>query len=66
MSVLGNNILIGLPQNVRFLHITQLEEFVAGRTILQEVLNADLERTKIIEEAAGMSLIFIGNSCRLI
>ncbi|KAF8800023.1 P-loop containing nucleoside triphosphate hydrolase protein, partial [Phlegmacium glaucopus] len=39
MSVLGNNILVGLPQNVRILHIAQLEEFTAGTTILQELLS---------------------------
>ncbi|KAF9559165.1 P-loop containing nucleoside triphosphate hydrolase protein [Agrocybe pediades] len=54
MSVMGNNTLIGLPQNVRFLHIAQLEEFTAGRTILDEVLNADAERTRIIEEAKAL------------
>ncbi|KAJ3502721.1 hypothetical protein NMY22_g18494 [Coprinellus aureogranulatus] len=51
MSVLGNNILIGLPQNVRFLHIQQLEEFAPGRTVLQEVLESDVERMRIIREA---------------
>ncbi|PPQ96874.1 hypothetical protein CVT26_006061 [Gymnopilus dilepis] len=38
MKVLGDNILIGLPQNVRILHIAQLEEVTAGRTILEELL----------------------------
>ncbi|TFK20041.1 P-loop containing nucleoside triphosphate hydrolase protein [Coprinopsis marcescibilis] len=54
MSVLGNNLLIGLPQNVRFLHVAQLEEFVVGRTILQEVLEADVERTRVIREAKAL------------
>jgi ATP-binding cassette subfamily F protein 3 len=56
MSVLGNNMLIGLPQNVRFLHVKQLEEFAPGRTILQEVLEADSERVRVIQEAKGAFL----------
>jgi ATP-binding cassette subfamily F protein 3 len=54
MSVLGNNILVGLPQNVRILHIAQLEEITAGRTILEELLSADVDRTRIIKEAQGL------------
>jgi len=53
MHVLGNNILVGLPQNVRFLHIAQLEGFMSGHTILQEVLEADTERSRIIKETRG-------------
>jgi ATP-binding cassette subfamily F protein 3 len=53
MHVLGNNILVGLPQNVRILHIAQLEAFSPERTILQEVLESDTERTRIIKEAQG-------------
>ena len=55
MSVLGNNLLVGLPQNVRILHIAQLEEITAGRTILQEILSADTDRTRIIEESRSTS-----------
>lgn len=62
MSVLGNNILIGLPQNVKFLHVKQLEEFAPGRTILQEVLEADPERVRVIQEARGMFLFFLTDS----
>ena len=58
MSVLGNNILVGLPQNVRILHIAQLEEVTSGRTILQEILSADTDRSRIIKEAQGSSTIF--------
>jgi len=58
MKVLGENTLIGLPQNVKILHIAQLEEFTAGRTILQEILSADTERTRIIEEAHGAASPF--------
>ena len=56
MKVLGDNILIGLPQNVRILHIAQLEEITAGRTILEELLSADVDRTRIIKEAQGRKL----------
>jgi len=61
MSVLGNNILVGLPQNVRILHIAQLEEVTSGRTILQEILSADADRTRIIKEAQGLFKIFTPN-----
>lgn len=54
MHVLGNNILVGLPQNVRILHIAQLEEFAPGRSILEELLSADVDRVRIIREAQGM------------
>jgi ATP-binding cassette, subfamily F, member 3 len=53
MSVLGNDILVGLPKNVRILHIAQLEEFTPGTTILQELLSTDNDRTRIIKEAQG-------------
>jgi len=59
MAALGNNILVGLPQNVRILHIAQLEEVTSGRTILQEILSADADRTRIIQEAQGLSKISI-------
>jgi ATP-binding cassette subfamily F protein 3 len=59
MHVLGNNMLVGLPQNVRILHIAQLEAFSPGRTILQEVLDSDTERTRIIQEAQGESIRFL-------
>ena len=57
MSVLGNGILVGLPQNVRMLHIAQLEEFTPGTTILQELLSTDTNRTRIIKEAQGLLII---------
>ncbi|KAF8160021.1 P-loop containing nucleoside triphosphate hydrolase protein [Crassisporium funariophilum] len=50
MSALGNDLLVGLPRNVRILHIAQLEELTAGKTILQELLSADTDRTRIIRE----------------
>lgn len=63
MHVLGNNILVGLPQNVRILHIAQLEEFVAGRTILEELLSADTNRTRIIREAQGLCALNSYSEC---
>ncbi|KAF6746341.1 P-loop containing nucleoside triphosphate hydrolase protein [Ephemerocybe angulata] len=57
MRTLGDNFLIGLPQNVRFLHIQQLEEFAPGRTVLQEVLDSDPERVRIIREAKALQKI---------
>ena len=59
MSVLGNDILVGLPQNIRILHIAQLEEFTPGTTILQELLGTDTNRTRIIKEAQGWFYILI-------
>lgn len=58
MSVLGNGILVGLPQNVRILHIVQLEEVNLGRTILEELLSADAHRVRTIKEAQGQSLTY--------
>ncbi|PPQ89417.1 hypothetical protein CVT25_002183 [Psilocybe cyanescens] len=51
LSVLGNNVLVGLPQNVRILHIAQLEEFTAGRTILEEILEADPDPEIALDKA---------------
>lgn len=50
---MGNNILVGLPQNVRILHIEQLEDYENTRSILDTVLSADKEREKTIKEAEG-------------
>ncbi|KAF8889537.1 P-loop containing nucleoside triphosphate hydrolase protein [Gymnopilus junonius] len=49
-----DNVLVGLPQNVRILHIAQLEEITADRTILEELLSADIDRTRIIKEAQAL------------
>lgn len=54
MHVLGNNLLVGLPQNVKFLHIKQLEDFEEGRSILEEVLSADEDRARVIREAQAL------------
>ncbi|RUS21444.1 hypothetical protein BC937DRAFT_92673 [Endogone sp. FLAS-F59071] len=53
LRVMGNNILVGLPQNVRILHIEQLEDYDDTRSILDTVLSADKEREKTIKEAEG-------------
>ncbi|KAF5354992.1 hypothetical protein D9756_005609 [Leucocoprinus leucothites] len=44
----------GLPQNVKFLHIKQLEDFEEGRSILEEVLSADEDRVRVIREAQAL------------
>jgi ATP-binding cassette subfamily F protein 3 len=54
MSVMGNGTLVGLPQNVRILHISQLEDLSAGRNVLEEVLHADSERVRLIREAKAL------------
>ncbi|CAM0141059.1 hypothetical protein VKS41_002323 [Umbelopsis sp. WA50703] len=54
MSVMGNGTLVGLPQNVRILHISQLEDLSAGRNVLDEVLHADSERVRLIREAKAL------------
>ncbi|KAF8889529.1 P-loop containing nucleoside triphosphate hydrolase protein, partial [Gymnopilus junonius] len=50
MKALGDNVLVGLPQNVRILHIAQLEEITADRTILEELLMAESEFATIRTE----------------
>ncbi|KAI9289469.1 P-loop containing nucleoside triphosphate hydrolase protein [Umbelopsis sp. AD052] len=54
MSVMGNDTLIGLPQNVRILHIAQLEDIHAGRNVVDEVLHADKNRVRLIHEAKAL------------
>ena len=65
MSVLGNDTLVGLPQNVRILHIAQLEDVAVGRTILAELLAADPERSRIIREARGKHRVLRGSAYAL-
>lgn len=57
MSVMGNDTLIGLPQNVRILHIAQLEDIHAGRNVVEEVLNADKSRVRLIREAKALQSV---------
>ncbi|GAA5815226.1 hypothetical protein MFLAVUS_008732 [Mucor flavus] len=45
MKCMADNILVGLPQNLNILHISQLEDFDESTTVVQEVLSADKEAT---------------------
>jgi ATP-binding cassette subfamily F protein 3 len=54
MSVMGNDTLVGLPQNVRILHIAQLEYIRIGRNVVEEVLQADKNRVRLIREAKAL------------
>lgn len=57
MKVLSDNLLVGLPQNIRFLHVKQLEEEVKpGRTVLQEIIESDAQKMVIVREAKGRPL----------
>ncbi|KAJ2964613.1 hypothetical protein NQZ79_g477 [Umbelopsis isabellina] len=59
MSVMGNGTLVGLPQNVRILHISQLEDLSAGRNVLDEVLHADTNRVRLIRAKALQDVLDI-------
>ncbi|KAI9246637.1 P-loop containing nucleoside triphosphate hydrolase protein [Helicostylum pulchrum] len=50
MKCMADNILVGLPQNLNILHISQLEDFDESTTVVQEVLSADKEATIAIRE----------------
>ncbi|KAG2234311.1 hypothetical protein INT48_000761 [Thamnidium elegans] len=50
MKCMADNILVGLPQNLNILHISQLEDFEESTTVVQEVLSADKEATIAIRE----------------
>lgn len=54
MKCLADNILVGLPQNLNILHISQLEDFDENTTVVQEVLSADPKATIAIREYEGM------------
>lgn len=54
MSVMGNGTLVGLPQNVRILHIAQLEDLSAGHNVVEEVLHADGDRVRLVQEAKAL------------
>lgn len=53
MKCLADNILVGLPQNLNILHISQLEEFDESMTVVEEVLSADKAATIAIREFEG-------------
>lgn len=50
MRCLADNILVGLPQNLNILHISQLEDFTETTTVVEEVLSADKAATIAIRE----------------
>ncbi|KAI9272479.1 P-loop containing nucleoside triphosphate hydrolase protein [Sporodiniella umbellata] len=50
LKCLADNILVGLPQNLHILHISQLEEFDEKRTVLQEILESDKKVTSVLKE----------------
>lgn len=53
MKCLADNILVGLPQNLNILHISQLEDFDENTTVVQEVLNADQKAAIAVREYEG-------------
>ncbi|CEP19436.1 hypothetical protein [Parasitella parasitica] len=50
MKCLADNVLVGLPQNLNILHISQLEDFNENTTVVQEVLSADTKATIAVRE----------------
>lgn len=54
MKCLADNILVGLPQNLNILHISQLEDFNENTTVVQEVLSADPKATIAMREYEGI------------
>ncbi|KAI8370531.1 P-loop containing nucleoside triphosphate hydrolase protein [Radiomyces spectabilis] len=57
LKCLGENILIGLPQNLHILHISQLEDFDANTTVKEEVLASDKATTAALEEANALTSV---------
>lgn len=62
MSVMSSGALVGLPLNVRILHIAQLEDLSAGRNVVEEVLHADLDRVRLIREAKALQNVMTSSS----
>ncbi|CAO3680854.1 unnamed protein product [Rhizopus stolonifer] len=50
LKCLADNILVGLPQNLHILHISQLEEFDEARTVLKEILESDKKITSTLRD----------------
>ncbi|KAG2231836.1 hypothetical protein INT48_005619 [Thamnidium elegans] len=50
MKCLADNLLVGLPQNLNILHISQLEDFDENTTVVEEVLSADKKATVALRE----------------
>ncbi|KAI7907657.1 P-loop containing nucleoside triphosphate hydrolase protein [Cokeromyces recurvatus] len=61
MRCLADNILVGLPQNLNILHITQLEDFNESTTAVQEVLDADKNATIILKEYQALQTVVGGH-----
>ncbi|GAN02555.1 conserved hypothetical protein [Mucor ambiguus] len=57
MKCLADNILVGLPQNLNILHISQLEDFDENTTVVQEVLSADPKATIAIREYEALRVV---------
>lgn len=57
MKCMADNILVGLPQNLNILHISQLEDFDESTTVVQEVLSADKEATIATREYEGNFIV---------
>lgn len=50
LKCLAEDILIGIPQNLQILHVTQLESENRDITVLEEILSSDSESTLILKE----------------
>ncbi len=57
MRCLADNLLVGLPQNLNILHISQLEDFNETTTVVEEVLSADKKAAIAVREYDGKSMI---------
>lgn len=59
MKCLADNILVGIPQNLNILHISQLEDFNESTTVVEEVLSADKKATVAVREYEGKFLLLV-------
>lgn len=62
MKCLADNILVGIPQNLNILHISQLEDFDESTTVVEEILSADKKAAIAVREYEGnffLVLVFI-------
>lgn len=53
MRCLADNLLVGLPQNINILHISQLEDFDETTTVVEEILSADKKAAIAVREYEG-------------
>ncbi|KAI9308793.1 P-loop containing nucleoside triphosphate hydrolase protein, partial [Cunninghamella echinulata] len=61
LKCLAEDILIGIPQNLQILHVTQLESENRDITVLEEILSSDSESTLILEENEMLNTV-MGNN----